>query len=223
MFTITIDGPSASGKSTVADLVAEKLGMYHLNSGNFYRAIAYYLLKNNVTPEENEKISASLKDINIEVKYIDDEQHDILNGEDISSKLHNHDINNVVSKYARNFDVVEKTSELTFLATKSNSLVIDGRNVGSYVLPNAECKIYLDCDAKIRAERRMKEEQEKGYEVNFEDIYKQTLERDELDRTRKIAPLVVPKDAIVLDSSYLTQNEVAEKIIEIALKIKNKI
>ena len=216
MFTITIDGPSASGKSTVADLVAEKLAMHHLNSGNFYRTIAYYFVQNNIKPEETERISKELEKVNIEIKFIDGKQHDFLNGEDVSNYLHNNDINQVVSKYARNFDVVEKTSKLTYLATLTNSLVIDGRNVGSYVLPNAECKIYLDCDAKIRAERRLKEETAKGYNVTFGEIYKQTLERDELDKTRKIAPLVVPENAIMLDSSHLTQEEVANKIVEIA-------
>lgn len=216
MFTITIDGPSASGKSTVAKLVAKELNMHHLNSGEFYRAIAYYMNKNKIMPEETEKVSTALKNLNITIEFINGVQHNFVNGEDVSEFLHNNDINNVVSRYARNFDVVEKTSELTFLATKTHSLVIDGRNVGSYVLPNAECKIYLDCNAKIRAERRMKEEIEKGYNVSFDEIYKQTLERDELDKTRKIAPLIVPENAYILDSSNKSIEEIKDEIVNLA-------
>ena len=219
MFTITIDGPSASGKSTVADIVATELNMHHLNSGDFYRAIALYYLRKNIHYEDSDSIKKELANINITIKYIFDEQHDFLNGEDVTGLLHNNDINEVVSKFGHNFLVVEKASELTYLATLTENLVIDGRNVGSYVIPDAECKIYLDCNAKIRAERRYKEAKEKGSDVTFEEILKQTIERDELDKKRKIAPLVVPKDAYKVKSDNKTPQEVAEEIIKIVQKM----
>lgn len=216
MFTITIDGPSASGKSTVADIVAQKLNIHHLNSGEFYRAIALYMLRNKVDIGDNENIAKHLKDISIQVKFNGEHQELIMNGENVTPLLHSNEINENVSRFARNFDVVEKASELTYLATKEHKLIIDGRNVGSYVVKDAELKIYLDCDAKVRAERRMKEMLEKGEKVDFEEIYKQTLERDELDRTRKIAPLIVPENAHIIDSNNKTPEELAEIIVNLA-------
>lgn len=214
MFTITIDGPSSSGKSTVAELVAKKLNFHHLNSGNFYRTITLFLLNNGYTPDD--KIPAEILDkIEIDVEFIDKRQHDFLNGKDVSDLLHNNLINENVSRFGKNEAIIIKASKLTFLPTKKYNLVIDGRNVGSFVLPNAELKIYLDCDPKVRAERRMKEMLEKGENVNFDEILDQTIKRDNLDKTRPLAPLVVPKDAYVLDSSNLTPEQVADKIVEI--------
>lgn len=219
MFTITIDGPSASGKSTVADLVASALNMHHLNSGDFYRAIALHFLRKNIHFEDEKSIKKELPNISITINYINDVQHDYLNGEDVTNILHSNEINEVVSKFGHNLLVVEKASELTYLATITESLVIDGRNVGSYVIPDAECKIFLDCDAKIRAERRYKEAIEKGSNVTFEEILKQTLERDELDKKRKIAPLVVPKNAYIVKSDDKSPEEVADLIIKIVQKM----
>lgn len=219
MFTITIDGPSASGKSTVADIVSERLNMHHLNSGEFYRAIALYFLRKNIHFEESEKIKKELPKINITIKYINNEQHTFLNKEDVSKLLHSNEINEVVSKFGHNLDVVDKASKLTYLATTTENLVIDGRNVGSYVIPDAECKIFLDCDAKIRAERRYKEAISKGSKVSFEEILKQTIERDELDKKRVIAPLVVPKNAYIVKSDDKSPEEVAEEIIKIVQKL----
>ena len=221
MFTITIDGPSASGKSTVANLVAEKLGVHHLNSGEFYRAIALYMQNKNIDYTDLENIGKNLKNINIEIEFINDKQHVILNNEDVTHLLHSNRINDVVSKFAHNEMVVHKASELTYNATLTQELVLDGRNVGSFVLPNAECKIFLDCDPKIRAERRYLEAKNKGENVNFEDIYKQTLERDELDRTRKIAPMIVPENAYVLKSDNKTPNVIADEIVEYVKSVKN--
>ena len=219
MFTITIDGPSASGKSTVADLVSEKLNMHHLNSGEFYRAIALYFIRKNIHYEDSTNIEKELPYISILIKYIDNTQHVILNGEDVTHLLHSNEINEVVSKFGHNLKVVEKASDLTLLATETESLVIDGRNVGSFVLPDAECKIYLDCDPKIRAERRYKEALEKGSDVTFEEILKQTIERDELDKKRVVAPLVVPKNAFIVKSDDKSPEELAEHIIKIVQKL----
>lgn len=222
MFTITLDGPSASGKSTVADIVAEKLNIYHLNSGEFYRAIAYHMLNNGINITDTEKLNKELDKLNIEVKFIQGKQHLFLNNEDITEFLHTNPINEVVSAYARNVNVVNKSSDLTFLATKKYNLIIDGRNVGSYVIPNAECKIYLDCDPKIRAQRRYEEQLSKGFNVTLEEVYQQILKRDELDKTREIAPLVVPKNAYILSSDNKTVEEVAQDILNVVNSINKK-
>lgn len=219
MFTITIDGPSSSGKSTVAEIVAKKLNFHHLNSGNFYRVITLYLLEKGFSPDD--KITDEiLNDINIDVEFVGGTQHDFLNGKNVTGLLHNNNINANVSKFAKQDNIIIKASKLTFQPTQKYNLVIDGRNVGSFVLPNAELKIYLDCDAKVRATRRMKEMLNKGEKVNFDEILKQTIERDELDRTRPLAPLIAPKDAYVLNSSNLTAEQVADKIVEIYHKLK---
>lgn len=219
MFTITIDGPSSSGKSTVAEIVAKKLNFHHLNSGNFYRVITLYLLEKGFSPDD--KITDEiLNDINIDVEFVGETQHDFLNGKNVTGLLHNNNINANVSKFAKQDNIIIKASKLTFQPTQKYNLVIDGRNVGSFVLPNAELKIYLDCDAKVRATRRMKEMLNKGEKVNFDEILKQTIERDELDRTRPLAPLIAPKDAYVLNSSNLTAEQVADKIVEIYHKLK---
>ena len=219
MFTITIDGPSSSGKSTVAEIVAKKLNFHHLNSGNFYRVITLYLLEKGFSPDD--KITDEiLNDINIDVEFVGETQHDFLNGKNVTGLLHNNNINANVSKFAKQDNIIIKASKLTFQPTQKYNLVIDGRNVGSFVLPNAELKIYLDCDAKVRATRRMKEMLNKGEKVNFDEILKQTIERDELDRTRPLAPLIAPQDAYVLNSSNLTAEQVADKIVEIYHKLK---
>lgn len=213
MYTITIDGPAGSGKSTVADIVAKKLNINHLNSGEFYRAITLYMLRNGISFSDEEKIKNALNEIDILVEFDDEKQKIILNGENVSDYLHSNEINKFVAKYAHYSSVVKKCSDLTYLATKTNNLVIDGRNVGSYVVPDAKLKIYLDCDPKIRATRRVKEFQEKGENIRFEDILKQTIERDELDKKRKIAPLVVPKGAHILNSDNKSPDEIADEII----------
>lgn len=219
MFTITIDGPSSSGKSTVADLVAKKLNFHHLNSGNFYRVIAMHLLEKGITP--GMPISDDLlDDIDIDVTFDGEKQYNYLNKKNVTDLLHSNIINENVSRFAKNDNIIIKASQLTYLPTQNYNLVIDGRNVGSFVLPMAELKIYLDCDPKVRAERRYKEMLEKGEKVNFDDILRQTIERDTLDKTRPLAPLVCPKDAYVLDSSYMTAEEVADKVVEIYNKIK---
>ena len=161
-----------------------------------------------------------LNDINIDVEFVGETQHDFLNGKNVTGLLHNNNINANVSKFAKQDNIIIKASKLTFQPTQKYNLVIDGRNVGSFVLPNAELKIYLDCDAKVRATRRMKEMLNKGEKVNFDEILKQTIERDELDRTRPLAPLIAPKDAYVLNSSNLTAEQVADKIVEIYHKLK---
>lgn len=219
MFTITIDGPSASGKSTVADIVAKELNMQHLNSGEFYRAIALYFLNKKISYNEEEKINSEINKIDVTIRFIKDKQHCYLNGKDVTNLLHTNEINEVVSKYGHNETVVERCSYFTLKATETESLVIDGRNVGSFVLPDADCKIFLDCDVSVRAKRRYDEAISKGAVVSFEEILKQTKERDELDKKRKIAPLIIPKGAYKVDSNNKTPETVANEIVKIVQRL----
>lgn len=222
MYIVTIDGPSASGKSTLAQLVADKLGVVHINSGDAYRAIAYFMSNAGIAPTDVSAIERALKNNDFQIKYENGKQVTYINGEDVTPFLHLNQVNAVVSTYANQSKaVIYKSSDMIREFAKTMSIVIEGRNVGSFCFPDAKYKFYLDCDAYVRAKRRCKEMQEKGQSVNFEEIYKQTLERDELDKTRKIAPLVVPKHSVLLDSTNQTPEQVADKIVAIVLDGEN--
>jgi len=217
MYIITIDGPASSGKSTVASIVAEKLQIAHINSGEAYRAIAYFMLKNGVSPNDKEKISECLNSNSFKMEYIHGKQILSVNGEDITQYLHTNEINAVVSKYGANPEIIYASSEMARQIAQNMSVVMDGRNLGSFCFLDAKYKFYVDCDEKERAIRRFNEMKQKGTDVDFDTILKQVIERDKLDKTREIAPLVVPNDAIMLDSTNKTPEQVAEKIVEIVL------
>lgn len=217
MYIITIDGPASSGKSTVASIVAKKLNIVHINSGEAYRAIAYFMLNNGISPADTEGINNALKNNSFKMLYINNKQTLLVNGKDVTQHLHTNQINAVVSQYGKNSQVIYTASDMAREISENISVVMDGRNLGSFCFPDAEYKFFIDCDAKERANRRFNEMQQKGIEVKWDEIYKQTLERDRLDKTREIAPLVIPKNSILLDSTNLTPEQVAQKIVEIVL------
>ena len=221
MYIITIDGPSSSGKSTVAGLVAEKLGIAHINSGEAYRAIAYFMLNQGIMPTDSTNIENALNNNTFKMEYSQGKQRLYANGVDITKHLHTNQINAVVSQYGRNAAVIYKSSDMAREVSNDISVVMEGRNLGSFCFPDAKYKFYVDCDVKERAKRRYKEMIEKGVDVEFETIYNQTVERDNLDKTRAVAPLVVPKNSVMIDSTYLTPDQVAEKIVKIVLDNEN--
>lgn len=222
MYIITIDGPSSSGKSTIASIVAQKLNIAHINSGEAYRAIAYFMLSKNISPEDNENISKLIKSNTFKMVYDKGIQTLYVNGKDITKHLHTNEINAIVSQYGKNAEIIYKASDMAREVSNDMSVVMEGRNLGSFCFPEAKYKFYIDCEIKERANRRFKEMKQKGIEVDFDTIYKQTVERDELDKTRKIAPLVMPKNAILIDSTNLTAEQVAQQIVDI-VKINEQI
>lgn len=210
---ISIDGPAGSGKSTVADLISEKLGFIHLNSGSLYRGIAAHMLTmhdscENLTEEDFENIHLS-------IKFIDNAQHVFVNDIDYTSVLRNNEVSKNSALVGTKKTVRKIVDECQRSFAKNNNIVIEGRDVGSFVFPNAEFKFYLDCNSRVRAERRFKEEQLKKTNITLEEIENEIIKRDEIDRNRKIAPLVIPKNAIILDSTHLSALEVANKMLEI--------
>ena len=215
MYTITIDGPSASGKSTVASLVAQKLNIAHINSGEAYRAIAYFMLNKGIMPTDIVNVNNELKRNSFKMIYDNGVQTLLVNGEDVTPYLHTNQVNAVVSQYGKNPQVIYKASDMAREVSENISVVMEGRNLGSFCFPEAKYKFFVDCDAKERAIRRYNEMIQKGVEVDFDTIYNQTLERDHLDKTRAVAPLVVPKNSVLLDSTHLTAEQVADKIVEI--------
>ena len=222
MYIITIDGPSSSGKSTVASIVAQKLNIVHINSGEAYRAIAYFMYNNGIAPNDNESVNNALSNNKFEMVYKDGVQLLFVNGEDVTKHLHTNQINAVVSQYGKNPQVIYKASDMARGVAKDISVVMDGRNLGSFCFTDAKYKFFVDCDALERAKRRFNEMIEKGIQVDFNDIYQQTLERDNLDKTREIAPLVVPENAVVLNSTNMTAEQVADQIVNIVLNNENK-
>ena len=208
---ITIDGPAGSGKSTVADILAEQLGFIHFNSGALYRAVTAYLHENNFDIE-NMSINSPIPDFELTVKMIEDNQHVFVNNKDYTPVLRNNEISTLVPFIGANKNCRSKVDDCQKEFCSKHNVVMEGRDLGSFVFPNAEVKFYLDCSIEERARRRFLEEQEKNTIVTFDEIKEQLFERDTLDKNREIAPLVVPKNAIIVDSTHLTVEEVVDEM-----------
>ena len=218
MYIITIDGPSSSGKSTVAKIVAEKLDIVHVNSGEAYRAIAYCMLNKGIEPMNIDAVNQALNNNLFEMKYINGKQVVLINNEDVTPYLHTNQVNAVVSQYGNaNPQVIYKASDMTRQIASNMSVVMEGRNLGSFCFPDAEYKFFVDCSVEERSRRRYEEMKAKGFDVDYTTIYNQTIERDTLDKTRPVAPLVVPEKSVMIDSTTLTAEQVAQKIVDIVL------
>lgn len=222
MYIITIDGPASSGKSTVASIVAKKLNIAHINSGEAYRAIAYYMLNNGISPSDITTVNNALKSNSFKMVYNNGKQSLLINGEDVTMYLHSNQINAVVSQYGRNPEVIYAASDMARELSKNMSVVMEGRNLGSFCFPDADYKFFVDCEVETRAKRRYKEMIDKGFDVDYNTIYNQVLERDELDKTREIAPLVVPENSVLIDSTNQTPDQVAQTIVDIVLDLEKQ-
>ena len=212
-FNIAIDGPAGAGKSTIAKMVARNLGYIYVDTGAMYRAMALYLLRENVSPAESEKISSKCKEADISIGYEDGEQVVFLNGENVNGLIRTEEVGNMASASSPNPDVRRKLVELQQKLAANADVVMDGRDVGTCVLPNAQVKVYLTADSRVRANRRYKELTDKGISCNLDTIEKDIIERDHQDMTREISPLRQAEDAVLVDSSYMSIDEVADTII----------
>ena len=213
---ITIDGPAGSGKSTVADILAEKLNYIHFNSGALFRGLTAHLLSTNYDISSITETS-TLPKMQLSVKMINNNQHVIVNGVDYTNILRDIEVSKVVPIVSLNAKIQETAQNCLKEFCYSNNVVIEGRGLGSEVLTNAEFKFYLDCSPKERAKRRFLEEKAKNSNITLDEILSQIIERDKLDSERKIAPLVVPENAIIIDSTGKT----IEEVVEILLKNLN--
>lgn len=209
---ITIDGPAGSGKSTVAGIIAKKLKFVHFNSGSLFRAITAHLYSQNFDIE-NITTNSSIPNFDLSVQIINNVQHVFVNNVDYTAVLRENNISTLVAFVALNKFCRQKTFECQHDFCLNNNVVIEGRDIGSHVFPNAEYKFYLDCSIQERAKRRFEEELAKNSQITLKEIEKQIEERDYLDKNREIAPLVVPKNAIMVDSSSLTIEEVVNLMI----------
>ena len=222
MYAIAMDGPSSAGKSSLAKLVAEKLNILHLNTGALYRAIGLYAYQNKLASKLDDKGMPiiSKKEINyltnntdVGVKFIDGKQHTILNGEDVTEMLYTPIISDYSSRTSAIPEIREHILNLQRDIAKNNNVVMEGRDITSHVLPNAKYKFFITASPEVRAERRHKEMLEKGESCTYEEILEDLKQRDIRDTTRDISPLVVVPEAVVIDTSNNTLDEIVEKLL----------
>lgn len=212
---IAIDGPAGAGKSTIAKMVAKELEFIYVDTGAMYRAMALYMINNGIDPTENEKISATCQSADITIKHENGMQVVYLNGENVNGLIRTEAVGNMASASSVNGDVRKKLVELQQKLAETTDVVMDGRDIGTVVLPNADLKVYLTASSRVRAERRYKELVEKGISCDLDVIEKDIIDRDYRDMHRDISPLKQADDAVLVDSSYMTIDEVAEKIISL--------
>lgn len=212
-YNIAIDGPAGAGKSTIAKLVAKELGFIYVDTGAMYRGLAVHFLKKGIVPGEVEKIEAACEDAKVELGYENGVQQVYLNGENITSQLREEAVGNMASVSSAVPAVRAKLLDLQRNLAKEKDVVMDGRDIGTNVLPNADVKVYLTASVECRAMRRFKELEEKGEACDFEQIKQDIQERDERDMTREIAPLKQAEDATLIDSSEMGIDDVVKAII----------
>lgn len=217
-FVVAIDGPAGAGKGTITKLVGEKLNLVNIDTGATFRCVALNMIQKNVKIEEEEKIQEILDNINIEMNS---NGKIFLNGEEVTHRIRENDVNNLVSPVSTLQIVRNKLLEIQRNIAKGKNVIMEGRDIGTVVFPNANVKIYLDATAEERARRRLLQNKEKGIESSYEEVLNGIKERDERDSTRKIAPLKKAEDAIYVDSTNLNIEQVVEKIIEIINDKKN--
>ena len=213
---IAIDGPCGAGKSTIAKLIAKNLGIAYLDTGAMYRALAYYAIKNGVEPNDEVGVLPLLDGVTMDVEYSENGQKVIINGEDVTPYIREHHISMAASTISKIHAVRLKLADLQRQIAKKTDCVLDGRDIGSFVLPDAKLKIYMDASAEVRAQRRKGDLEAKGdFSHTLEEILADVKARDYQDMNRDFAPLKVADGAIVLDTSYMTIEEVVNKVISI--------
>ncbi len=211
-YNVAIDGPAGAGKSTVAKRVAKELGFVYVDTGAMYRALAVYFLKKGLKPEETEKIASACKEAVVTIGYEEGAQQVYLNGENVTSLLRTEEVGNMASVSSAIPEVRAQLLELQRELAKTQDVVMDGRDIGTNILPNADVKVYLTASVETRAKRRYLELTEKGVSCNLEEIAHDIEERDTRDMNREIAPLKQAEDAVYVDSSDMSIDEVVSAI-----------
>lgn len=214
-YNIAIDGPAGAGKSTIAKQVAKEKGYIYVDTGAMYRGLAVHFLKKGIDPQNAKEIEEACQDAEVTIGYEGGVQQIYLNGENITSELRREEVGNMASKSSAVPKVREKLLDLQQSLAKEKDVVMDGRDIGTNVLPNADVKVFLTADTRTRAKRRYDELTAKGIPCDLDEIEMDIKERDERDMTREIAPLKQAEDAVLIDSSHMSIAEVAEKIISL--------
>ncbi len=211
-YNVAIDGPAGAGKSTIAKLVAKEKGYIYVDTGAMYRGLAIHFLKKGVDPEDKKAVAEACKDAEVTIGYENRIQQIYLNGENVTGMLRTEEVGNMASKTSAIPEVRNKLLDLQRSLAKEKDVIMDGRDIGTNILPDADVKIYLTASVETRAKRRFDELKEKGEDCSLEEISKDIRERDERDMTREIAPLRKAEDAVLVDSSNMTIPEVVDAI-----------
>ena len=212
---VAIDGPAGAGKSTIAKRIARRLGYIYVDTGAMYRAMAYYLIQNQVDAADQEAIAAACQHADISICYQDGEQVVLLNGENVNAYLRTEAVGNMASVSSVVPEVRKKLVELQQKLARETNVVMDGRDIGTVVLPDADVKVYLTASVETRAKRRFLELQEKGEPTDLAKIAADIEDRDYRDMHRDISPLRQAEDATLVDSSDMTLDQVVERILEL--------
>lgn len=213
MINVAIDGPAGAGKSTVAKAAAKKLGFIYVDTGALYRTVGVNALRKGIDPKDAEKVKATLDDIDVSLRFVDGSQHVFLNGEDVSEEIRLPASSMAASAVSAIPEVREFLLSLQRDIAKKNNCLMDGRDIGTVILPDAQYKFFFTASAEIRADRRCKELKEKGIPADYETVLAEIKERDYNDSHRETAPLKQADDAVLIDSSYMTIEEAVDKIV----------
>lgn len=211
-YNVAIDGPAGAGKSTIAKKIAKKMNYIYVDTGAMYRAMGLYLMRNGVDPEDSASVSAECAKADITIRYVEGEQVVFLNGENVNGLIRTEEVGNMASRFSPNPDVRAKLVVLQRKLAKTTDVVMDGRDIGTCVLPDANVKVYLTASSAVRARRRYDELTAKGVACDLSVIEADIIERDHQDMTREISPLRQAEDAVLVDSSDMTIDEVVDTI-----------
>ena len=215
MIKIAIDGPSGAGKSTVAKALSAKLGIVYVDTGALYRTVGYFVRQKNVNPKDADAVGALLPEISIEIRYEDGAQHVYLNGEDLGDKIRTPEMSMYASAVSAIPSVRAFLLDTQRDIARKNNVVMDGRDIGTVILPDADVKIFMFASNEARAMRRYKELIAKGEDVKYEDVLREMIERDNNDRSRDVAPAVPAEDAVMMDNSCMSVDENVDAVIDL--------
>lgn len=214
-FIVAIDGPAGTGKGTITKILSKEMGLVNIDTGATYRCVALYAIKNNIKLEEKDKIINSLKNINIDMKNENGEQTIFLNNENVTKEIRTKEVTKIVSQVSSIKEVRFAMVDVQRKLALGKDVIMEGRDITTYVFPNADVKIYLDADEEERAKRRYKEMQENGIDMTYEEVLKNIQIRDKNDREKEIGALKIAEDAIYVDTTNLNIEEVKEKVKQI--------
>lgn len=214
-YAIAIDGPAGAGKSTMARQLARELGFVYVDTGAIYRSVAYFMLLMGISPKDTDGVTRLIDDVNLQIVYADGAQRMILNGQDITDELRTPEISKAASLVSAQKVVRSFLLDMQRDVTRTHNVIMDGRDIGTVVLPRADVKIYLTASAEVRANRRLLELQQKGEKTSYAKVLQEIMQRDEQDMTRPIAPLKKAADAVELDTSALSIDQSVAAMEEI--------
>lgn len=221
-FVVAIDGPAGSGKGSVTKIVGEKIGLINIDTGAMYRSVALNMIREKIELNDTEKISKLLDNIKLDFKKDEEVMRFYLNGEEVTDEIRSKEVNEIVSQVSHIPLVRERMVDLQRKIANGKHVIMEGRDIGTNVFPNADVKIYLDATPEERANRRYKQNIEKGIDIPYEEVLQNVIFRDNSDKTSDVAPLKMAEDAILVDSTNIPIEEVVKKIIEIIEKVKDK-